>query len=95
MTSTLNGGSSWICQAPNFLIAMQLFNNWLRWNSAFRINTSVNSNCAQPAAQNLQVPHPRDWQPVGEGGLGLGTGGIDWCIIHKFGSSIENYADDK
>ena len=36
--------------------------------------------------QNLQMPHPQDWQggqmphssPVGV----LGTGGIDWCIMH-------------
>ena len=38
------------------------------------------------AVQNLQMPHPQDWQggqmphssPVGV----LGTGGIDWCIMH-------------
>ena len=37
------------------------------------------------AVQNLQMPHPRDWQggqmprssPGGGGGL-LGAGGIDW-----------------
>ena len=43
-----------------------------------------------PGAQNLQMPHPRDWQG-GQmhrssrggwgGGGGLGTAGIDWCII--------------
>ena len=40
------------------------------------------------AVQNLQMPHPRDWQGVqmplsslGGGGGRLGAGGIDWYII--------------
>ena len=40
------------------------------------------------AVQNLQMPHPRDWQggqmprssPGEERGGPLGAGGIDWCI---------------
>ena len=39
------------------------------------------------AVQNLQMPHPRDWQ----GGQMLrsspgefGAGGIDWCITVKY-----------
>ena len=37
-------------------------------------------------AIKLQMPHPRDWQreqmPRGcPGGRGMGTAGIDWCII--------------
>ena len=42
------------------------------------------------AVQNLQMPHPQDWQgrqmPQSSPGLGgLGAGGIDWCIT-KFTS---------
>ena len=42
------------------------------------------------AAQNLQMPHPRDWKGEqmlriggggGGGGGGVGAAGIDWYII--------------
>ena len=36
------------------------------------------------AVQNLQMPHPWDWQggqmPRSSPGGELGAGGIDWCI---------------
>ena len=48
------------------------------------------------AVQNLQIPHPWDWQggqmprsSPGEGG-GLGAGGIDWCIKQLFFSISVN-----
>ena len=40
-------------------------------------------------AQNLQIPHPRDWQggqmprSSPRGGGGLGAAGIYWCIINN------------
>ena len=40
------------------------------------------------AVQNLQIPHPRDWQggqmPRSSPGGELGAGGIDWCIKAGF-----------
>ena len=51
------------------------------------------------AVLTLQMPHPWDWQGrqmphSRQGGRGLGTGGIDWCITRRQNDSLEQLQDN-